>query len=74
MIFDAKYFKTQKTTLGYNAKDILKRVRVEKTMGGFKRRVFLLGHGMFNRHFNFIRNNPTHLVIQSGQVRYKILK
>ena len=73
-MLEPKIFKTQKTTLGLNAKDILKRVHEVTTMGGYKKKVFLIGHGMYNRHFDLLEDTPTHLVIESGLVQYKILK
>ena len=73
-MFEAKIFKTQKTTLGYNAKHILKMVREVETMGGGKKKVFYLNHGMFTRDFDLLEDNQDHLIIQSGLVQYKIMK
>lgn len=73
-LFEPKIFKTQKTTLGYNAKDILKIVHEVTTMGGYKKKEFRIGHGMWTREFDFLEDTPTHITIQSGLVQYKILK
>ena len=69
-----KLNRTQKTTLGYNAKLILKLIERRKNSGFENPRRFFLRAGWCIRAFELLADNPENIVIKSGLVTYTLLK
>lgn len=74
-MFKAEIYKTQKTTLGYSAKQIIKKVANQKRLGYEKPNQFCLSvPGCFLREFELVQDNPENIVVQSGIVQYTLTK
>lgn len=74
-MFTATIFKTQKTTLGYNAEQIIRLVERRKNTGRYERPdVFCLPTRGGVREFELIADTEEGAVIQSGLVQITLTK